>query len=223
MQGQRRASTRSAGSGSTTVPSSTRCSGYDSRVGGWLLVLYTTIVVGAACALTLLQDGAGLEGAGAVIRLTARTSLVLFGLAFAARATSQLFGVKWLLKNRRYLGVSFAVSHGYHLAGIIAVAVMIGWTRFVESVGMTGLFGAVGYLFIFAMVATSFDRTTAWLGRRRWKLLHTTGMYVVASFFVVTYAGAVAQSPSPLYVLLAVLSLAPLVLRLVAQASRRQT
>jgi hypothetical protein len=45
-------------------------------------------------------------------------------------------------------------------------------------------------------------------------------MYVLASFFVVTYVGAVAQSPRPLYVLLAVLSLAPLVLRLVARASR---
>jgi hypothetical protein len=47
-------------------------------------------------------------------------------------------------------------------------------------------------------------------------------MYVVASFFVVTYAGAVAQSPRPLYVLLAVLALAPLVLRFVAYALRHR-
>ena len=177
-------------------------------MGGWLLVLLTFLAVGAASLATFVT-----ADASAVIRLTARTSLALFVLAFAARPLSQLFRVKWPLAQRRYLGVSFAVSHGFHLAGILVVAADLGFARFAREVGLTGAFGGVGYLFILAMVATSFDATTEWLGRRRWKLLHTTGMYVLAVTFAFTYVGAALETRRPLYLFLAAVSLAPFALR----------
>jgi methionine sulfoxide reductase heme-binding subunit len=41
------------------------------------------------------------------------------------------------------------------------------------------------YLFIAAMAATSFDRTVAWLGPRKWRLLHLLGgWYIWISFAV---------------------------------------
>ncbi|MCW5954891.1 MAG: hypothetical protein KIT69_21760, partial [Propionibacteriaceae bacterium] len=35
--------------------------------------------------------------------------------------------------------------------------------------------------------ATSFDGAVAWLGRRRWQLLHRTGMYYLWLIFAISY------------------------------------
>jgi hypothetical protein len=149
----------------------------------------------------------------AAIRATARSSATLFALAFAASALrrrwpSRLTG--WLLGNRRYLGVSFAVSHGTHLLLIFA---LYGWSLagVVAEGGIVGvLFGGIGYVFIAAMAATSFDRSAAWLGPSRWRRLHVTGGWYVWAIFFVTFAPNAARSwPAALFtaVLLAVLGL----------------
>lgn len=72
----------------------------------------------------------------------------------------------WQRRNRRYLGVSFALSHFIHLGVTLALA-------------------GAAYHFIAAMTATSFDRTAAWLGPREWRLLHLIGgWYIWISFAV---------------------------------------
>ena len=49
-------------------------------------------------------------------------------------------------------------------------------------------------LAIAAMTATSFDRSAAWLGPRRWKRLHTTGVYYIWIIFFVSYVPRVLES-----------------------------
>src|SRR5689334_16347631 len=66
-----------------------------------------------------------------IIRWTARTSLVLFALAYVARPATQLWPsavTKRLLRERKWIGDGFAVSHLAHLAGIVALAVQDGTT-----------------------------------------------------------------------------------------------
>ena len=99
-----------------------------------------------------------------VIRFTARTSLVLFCLAFSAAALARLWPnawTRWLRRNRRYLGVSFAASHAIHAVAIAAFAVMDP-AGYAAATSITSyIFGGIGYAFIIAMTATSFDRTAA--------------------------------------------------------------
>ena len=67
------------------------------------------------------------DGVRMVIRFTARTSLLFFCLAFSAAALARLWpnaGTRWLRRNRRYLGVTFAASHAIHLFAIACFAVM---------------------------------------------------------------------------------------------------
>src|SRR5436190_21075973 len=67
------------------------------------------------------------DGVRMVIRFTARTSLLFFCLAFGAAALAKLWPngwTRWQRRNRRYLGVTFAASHGIHAAAIAAFAVM---------------------------------------------------------------------------------------------------
>jgi DMSO/TMAO reductase YedYZ heme-binding membrane subunit len=86
-----------------------------------------------------------------------------------------------------------------------------------EPIGL--LIGMVPVAFIAAMLATSFDTTAAWLGARRWKLLHTTGGWLIWSVFLYTWAGA--GTTHPFSALMALLALAAVGARAAAILRRR--
>lgn len=187
---------------------------------GWPIVGWSALAIETIVATILALTGTGENGLRMAIRATARTSIALFLPAFVASAASRRWPTRasrWLLANRRYLGVSFAVSHFTHLLAILALT---GWSprRFVTDAGPTAaLLGGVGYVFIAAMTATSFDRSAAWLGPRRWKQLHTAGVYYLWGVFFVSYAPR-AVTGSVLYAALALALLAALGLRLTGRA-----
>jgi len=166
-------------------------------------------IVVAASAATLGVQGAGEEGIRAVIRLTARTSFILFNAAFAASALAARWPsrvTRWLLANRRQVGVSFAASHFVHLLAILALS------RLMVVFGDPSILIAVlGYVAIAAMTATSFDRTAAWLGPRRWRRLHLTAGWFIWLVFLASYLPrTILESPAYLpfvIVLVAVLAL----------------
>jgi len=182
---------------------------------GWPIVGWATLLLGAMIAAILAVAGTGEDAIRIVIRATARTSVVLFSAAFVASALRRAWpgsASSWLLANRRYLGVSFAVSHAFHLTAILALA---GWSvsRMVADASPTAaILGGIAYLFILAMVATSFDRTAAWLGPRKWSRLHTIGVYWIWTIFFASFAPQAFKSP--LYVPFALLLVAALGIRL---------
>ncbi|MBX9823823.1 MAG: hypothetical protein K2Y27_02390, partial [Xanthobacteraceae bacterium] len=103
-------------------------------------------------------------GVRLAIRATARTSLVLFALAFTASALAELIpteATRWQRRNRRYLGVSFAVSHFIHLGAILALAALDRELFWKLTNVTTIVLAGTAYLFIAAMTATSFNRTAA--------------------------------------------------------------
>jgi hypothetical protein len=155
---------------------------------GWPIVGWSTLIVAALASSLLLAAGGGEAGWRAVIRLTARTSFVLFTAAFIASSLRALWRTpltRWLLANRRYVGVSFAASHALHLVAIVAV---IRTAPDFRTSAATAVGGGLAYVFLAAMTVTSSDRAVAWLGARRWRLLHKTGMYYCWFIFFITYA-----------------------------------
>ncbi len=154
---------------------------------GWQLVGAVALVLVSSAIATVLWHQGSVDGVRLVIRFTARTSLVLFSLAFSASALHRLWPngwTRWQRSNRRYLGVSFAVSHGVHAVAIASFA-LLDPRLFHELVPTRNLiFGGLAYLFIIAMTATSFDRAAAWIGPRAWKILHTAGAYYVWLIFL---------------------------------------
>lgn len=140
-------------------------------------------MVGAVLAV----HGVTVEGLRLVLRVTACTSALLFLMAFLASPLRRLRRDQmtgWLLRNRRYIGVSFATSHAYHLVALVSLFRLVGE---VPDAGLIFV-GGLGYAFIAAMTATSFDRTAAWLGPGRWRRLHVTGLYYLWIVFAVTFA-----------------------------------
>ena len=190
-----------------------------SPLDGPRLVRWASAALVLMVAAIALVTGADEAGVRAIVRATARTSTALFLLAFTASALHRLWAgpaTRWLLRNRRYLGLSFAVSHALHLLAILVVAWR--WPHpFLEQTARPGPLagGGLGYLFLAAMAATSTDGAVARLGARRWRLLHTTGGYVLWIVFAVTYAGRLREDPR--YWLAMAPLVAALVIRLVAR------
>ncbi len=190
-----------------------------AEFGGWPLVGWAAAVLTIFFGVTLLAVGVAEPGIRAVVRTSAQTSFVLFLAAFTASALQRAWPTpasRWLLTNRRYLGVSFAVSHTMHLAFIIALARVAADFK-LDPATLIG--GGLAYVFIAAMTATSFDRTTKWLGARTWRRLHTAGMYWIWAIFFVSYLPRALKAPA--YMPFAALLVAAIGLRAYARLRAR--
>jgi hypothetical protein len=190
-------------------------------MSGWRLTGLLSLLVGAMTLYFTASHGWDIDGVRLAIRATARTSLVLFALAFTAGAMVELMpseATRWQRRNRRYLGVSFAVSHFIHLGVIVTLAVMDPAVFWKLTTLMNILLAGTAYLFIAAMTATSFDRAAAWLGPRKWRLLHLIGGW----YIWISFASAVGKRVpvDSFYWPMALLVLAIAVVRLIAMFQR---
>ena len=190
-------------------------------LAGWPIVLWSTVAVGTACSFMFTLVGGGVEGWRAAVRTSAKTSLALFLAAFVASSARAFWRgrfTKWLLANRRYVGLSFAASHAIHLVAILFVAAL---AADFESSQVTLVFGGFGYVLLAAMAATSSDAAVAWLGQRRWKALHTSGMYYLWGVFFASY-GPRMLGGSPWYAVFVVPLVVGVGLRLAAWQRQRR-
>ncbi len=160
---------------------------------GWSIVGWVAAVIAAMFAVITWQYGLGEEGLRVVLRATARTSVTLFLAAFVASSIRKLVRTPltaWALRNRRQLGVGFAVSHFVHGWAIVSL-LRLGF----DANPLTLWVGGLAYVTIAAMTLTSFDRTTAWLGPRAWRGLHTGGVWYLWIVFAFTYVGTASTDP----------------------------
>ena len=187
---------------------------------GWRLLAVLTLSLIALSLWIASMRQFDVEGIRMVIRFTARSSLLLFCLAFGAAALARLWPnawTRWQRRNRRYLGLSFAASHAIHAVAIVAFANMdpAGFTEATSAASY--IFGGIGYAVIIAMSATSFDRAAALLGPRAWRTLHLVGGYYLWFQFMVSFGKRVPAMP--LYAAFLIPLLAVMALRLIAMAA----
>jgi DMSO/TMAO reductase YedYZ heme-binding membrane subunit len=194
----------------------------NSLLEGWPLV---GVLAVAVTAVALAAAGSGnfeSEGARAAIRATARTSLVLFCLAYAAAALVRFWPnafTQWVRRNRRQIGVSFAVSHGVHALAIASLSVLAP-EEFKNEVRLSMLIpGGIGYLFIAAMAATSFDRTAAAIGPRAWRWLHGFGAFYIWVGFMNAFGSRAPARPH--YWAFVAILVAVMALRLLAMRKKK--
>jgi len=187
---------------------------------GWRLLAALTLSLIALSLWIASMRQFEVDGVRMVIRFTARSSLLLFCLAFGAAALARLWPnawTRWQRRNRRYLGLSFAASHAIHAVAIVAFAKMDP-AGFAEATSAASyIFGDIGYAFIIAMSATSFERTAALIGPRAWRALHLVGGYYLWFQFMVSFGKRVPAMP--LYAAFLLPLLAVMALRLIAMAA----
>ena len=189
---------------------------------GWRLFAVLALTLLALSIWIAGMRGFEVDGVRMVIRFTARTSLLFFCFAFSAAALARLWPnafTRWQRRNRRYLGVTFAASHGIHAVAIAAFAVMDPPGYAAATSLASYIFGSVGYAFIIAMTATSFDRTAKALGARAWRRLHLIGGYYLLFQFTVSFGKRIPDMP--LYALFLIPLVAVFALRMISMAAAR--
>ena len=90
---------------------------------------------------------------------------------------------------RRDLGLSYGLAMAIHACAIVFFLVV---TRTPLEL-IPALFGAVVYVFLFAMVITSFSGAKNRLSFRAWKWLHRTGLALLVLVSIVTLIGAIPE------------------------------
>jgi sulfoxide reductase heme-binding subunit YedZ len=144
-----------------------------------------------------------------LIRVTARSSMLLFLLAFTASSVSTLWPSarsRWMLRHRRQIGLMFFGSHVLHALAIGALALWAAPALFAQLTPLPSrVLGGAGYVTLILMAATSNDRSVAWLGRARWQRLHSWGAHLIWLVFVMSCIKRIPLQPAyaaPLLVLL---------------------
>lgn len=120
-----------------------------------------------------------------VMKPTAWLAFALFIMAFTASSIQILmrgsYG-RWAMKNRRYIGLSFALVHFIH-AGLVLSNLIFTEESRTASV-LTG--GGMAYVFLGLMTLTSNNASVRKLGAKNWKRLHKVGSYYIWLIFMAT-------------------------------------
>ena len=154
-----------------------------------------------------------------------RIGALWFLAAFLARPLNDLFhaaSTRWMVKQRRYLGLAFAAWHLQHLW----VLPLLGWVltpgRFLRMFWRTGNFfpATITLLLIIAMTVTSTDRAQRSMGAA-WKALHKVGIYAIWALFVIFYWHGYHKAPRVYVAVLLVMFGVAMAIRIFAFVKQR--
>jgi hypothetical protein len=154
----------------------------NKMINGWNLFWLITAPISTTIVLTMTRvDLSSAEGVSSMIQLSVRCAVPWLFFAFAASSFQVVFpGLfsRWLLRNRKFIGLCFAAAMAWQLTFILWL-VGIHTEYYVNDVYVLSdaVEGVVGYTFLIAMVLTSFKFGRSRLSPKQWRLLHTSGIY----------------------------------------------
>jgi len=151
--------------------------------------LFWLVTVPMSIVMVIEMMGVDLSDAAAVshmISFSVRWAVPLVYLVVAIPAFQVLFpgpGPMWLLRNRKYIGMCFAVAMAWQGLFILIMSTTFRDHYYEEIFYLRDeLEGSTGYLFLTAMVVTSFNFGRKYLNANQWKLLHRTGLYYLWAY-----------------------------------------
>ena len=184
----------------------------------WRLIGLISLALIALAGFVFSQNQNEIDGIRAIIRLTARTSLTLFLIAFVASSLFKLFPnelTKWILKRRRAFGLSFVVSHLMHAVAIYNLA-KLDFALFKQLTNIVSyVAGGSCYLVIILLGATSFHPVRRLMAPQTWAKLHTFGVWYIWLFFLINFGKRVPHNP--MYIIAIIPIIIALSIRLTAK------
>lgn len=149
----------------------------------WLVSIPMSIVMLIEMMGADMSTGAGVSE---MIGFSVRWAVPFIYLVVAASSVQTLFPgpfPMWWLRNRKYIGLCFAVAMAWQ--GLF-IFIMSNFNRehYYENVYLLRdeLEGSIGYIFLTAMVVTSFQFGRKYLNPAQWKLLHTSAIYFLWAY-----------------------------------------
>ena len=161
-------------------------------INGWNLFWLITLPISTLMVFSMM----GLElssgrAVSSMIQLSVRCAVPLLFVAFAASSVNVLFpGLfgRWILRNRSFIGLSFAAAMAWQLFFILWMATQYTEYYVEEVYALSDLIeGVGGYLLLIAMVLTSFKFGRSRLSTKQWRVLHRIGIYWVWLYAWIAY------------------------------------
>ena len=148
---------------------------------GWRLFTVLSTVITTFMLLRLgSTDFSSPEDLSAMIQYSVRWAVPFIFLIIAISALYRLFPgrlTRWLLRNRRYLGLCFAVAMAWQGVFIFIVSSSHSAHYYGEIYLLRDeLEGSSGYLLLAAMTATSFGIFRRHVTKEQWRFLHLSGV-----------------------------------------------
>jgi hypothetical protein len=151
--------------------------------------LFWLVSVPMSVMMVIEMMGVDMSDAAAVshmISFSVRWAVPFIFLVTATSALQALFPgplTMWLLRNRKYIGMCFAVAMAWQGLFIFIMSTFFRDYYFEEIFYLRDeLEGSTGYLFLVAMVMTSFRFGRKYLDAKQWKLLHRSGLYFLWAY-----------------------------------------
>ncbi len=149
----------------------------------WLVSIPVSAVIAVELMQTDLSTGAGVSH---MISFSVRFAVPLIFLVVAASSVQILFPgplSMWWLRNRKYLGLCFAVAMAWQGLFIFIMSYFFRDYYYGDVYLLRDeLEGSVGYIFLPAMVLTSFHFGRKYLSQQQWKVIHKSGIYFLWAY-----------------------------------------
>jgi sulfoxide reductase heme-binding subunit YedZ len=166
------------------------------------------------------------EAAVTMIRLSVQLASPWVFLAFVATPMMQLFPgnlSKWLLRNRRYLGLSFAAGFGWQAVFIVVLLALHNayyWQVLHNDIDL--FLRMASYVFLFALTITSFFPVRRKMRPENWRWLHLAGIWYFWAAIWASYAPmALSSDAKSIDVVYTVIGLVAVLLRIAAYQRTR--
>ena len=130
---------------------------------------------------------------------------------------------KWLLRNRRYFGLSFAAGFGWQavfIGVLLALHNAYYWEELHDDITLLGRMAS--YVFLFALTITSFYPVRRKMRPKHWRWLHLVGIWYFWAAIWTSYAPmALSSNAKTIDVVYTVVGLVALFLRVAAYLRTR--
>jgi hypothetical protein len=151
-------------------------------IGGWRLFAVVSVVITAFMLLRLGSvDFSSPQDLSSMIQYSVRWAVPFIFLVIATSALFRLFpgrSTRWLLRNRRYIGLCFAVAMAWQGAFIFIVSFSHSMHYYGEIYLLRDeLEGSSGYLFLAAMTMTSFGIFRRRITAEQWRFFQLSGVF----------------------------------------------
>ena len=164
----------------------------------WLIATPMSIVMIVAMMRVDLSTGPGVSS---MIGFSVRWAVPFIFIIVATSSIQALFPgpfSNWLLRNRKYIGLCFAVAMAWQGLFISMMSLFFRDYYFGEIYLLRDeLEGTVGYIFLTAMVATSFPFGRKHLSQKQWKLIHKSSLYFLWAYAFSVYWWNLSYYPNP--------------------------
>jgi hypothetical protein len=162
-------------------------------ISGPISILMVIEMIGAD-----MSTGAGVSK---MIQFSVRFAVPFIFLVVAASAVQKLFPgpfPSWWLRNRKYIGMCFAVAMAWQGTFIFIMSNFFRDYYYADVYLLRDeIEGSMGYILLPAMVVTSFHFGRKYLTQKQWKLLHTTAIYFLWAYPFSVYWWNLSYYPDP--------------------------